>query len=111
MNWDALAQGSPVLIFYMALKHMSEISRRLIGAGRHPMEPVALVSKAATQEQSVVLTTLAEAAEAAANIDPPAVVAIGEVVRLRPALNWLGALEGEALTPDPLGTDTHRQAV
>ena len=110
LNWDALAQGSPVLIFYMALKHMGEISRRLIAAGRHPLEPAALVSKAATRDQSVVLTTLGEAPDAALTIDPPAVVAVGEVVRLRPALDWLGALDGKALTPDPLGTEAHRQA-
>ena len=30
-------------------------------------------------------------------------VVIGEVVRLRAALDWQGALEGKELQPDPLG--------
>ena len=111
LNWEALAQGAPVLIFYMALKHLPEISRRLIAAGRNPMEPTALVSKAATQDQAVVVTTLADAPDAALTVEPPAIVAIGEVVRLRPALDWLGALDGKVLTPDPLGALTAQQAV
>jgi len=45
------------------------------------------------------------AAEVVANgIEPPAIVVIGEVVRLRAALDWLGASEGRVLVPDPLGT-------
>ena len=41
---------------------------------------------------------------AASGIEPPAIVVIGEVVRLRAALDWLGASEGRILIPDPLGT-------
>ena len=36
-------------------------------------------------------------------IEPPALVVVGEVVRLRAALDWLGALEGRVLAADPLG--------
>lgn len=111
LNWDALANGAPVLIFYMALKHLGEISHRLIAAGRDPMEPTALVSKAATKEQSAVTTTLGEAADAALTVEPPAIVVIGDVVRLQPALDWLGALDGKVLTPDPLGTEQTLKAV
>ena len=105
IDWPALAQGSPVLIFYMALRHLKAIRDRLIACGRDPAEPVAIVSKAATPDQRVVETTLGRAAEdaAAADIQPPAVIAVGPVVRLRPALDWLGALDGRVLDPDPLG--------
>ena len=37
-------------------------------------------------------------------------VVVGEVVRLRSALDWLGAIEGKALTPDPLGTRAKGEA-
>ena len=37
-------------------------------------------------------------------LEPPAIVVIGEVVRLRAALDWLGALSGRQLVVDPLGT-------
>ncbi len=109
LDWAALAKGAPVLILYMALKHMGVIADRLIDGGRDPLEPVAIVSKAATLEQSVIVTHLQEAAIHAATAPTPAVVAIGQVVRLRDGLNWLAGLAGEALNPDPLGLDDRRE--
>ncbi len=104
LDWPALARGSPVLVFYMALKHLGTIAARLIEAGRAPDDAVAVVSRAATPEQRVLETTLERAAAdaAAAGIEPPAVVAIGDVVRLRAGLDWVGALAGRVLDPDPL---------
>ena len=40
---------------------------------------------------------------AASGLEPPAIVVLGEVVRLRAALDWLGALAGRVLVADPLG--------
>lgn len=110
LNWGALATGAPVLIFYMALKHIQQIADRLIAGGRSPRDPVAIVSKAATREQHVVTATLETASAAASGIDPPAIVVIGEVVSLRPALDWLGALEGKPLVADPLRRHDEREA-
>ncbi len=111
LDWDALARGAPVLVLYMALKHLERIAARLIAAGRPADQAVAIVSKAATPQQRVLETTLgACAAEAAAQgIKPPCVIAIGEVVHLRAGLDWLGALDGRVLEPDPLGTRRGRQ--
>jgi uroporphyrin-III C-methyltransferase len=87
-DWAAIAQGSPVIVLYMALRHLDDISSRLIAAGRAPSEPVAIISKATTATQRVVMTTLAEATMAAASVESPAIIAIGEVVRLHDALDW-----------------------
>jgi uroporphyrin-III C-methyltransferase len=59
-----------------------------------------------------VETTLAAAAAAAraAAIEPPAMVVVGEVVRLRAGLDWLGALAGRILVPDPLAMKRRRHA-
>jgi uroporphyrin-III C-methyltransferase len=105
VDWEALAKGSPVIVVYMALKHIASIAGRLLAAGRMPDEPVAIVSRATTARQQVVETTLAAAAAdaGASGIEPPAVVAIGRAVTLRAGLDWLGAIEGRALDPDPLG--------
>jgi uroporphyrin-III C-methyltransferase len=91
LDWEALARGAPVIVLYMALKHLDGIARRLIEGGRSPSEPVAIVSKAATAGQRVLETSLGAAAEAAeaAGIEPPALVVVGEVVRLRGTLDWL----------------------
>jgi len=103
LDWAALARGAPVLVLYMALKHLEAIAARLIAGGRAADEPVAIVCRAATPEQRVLETTLAACAAdaAAAGLEPPAIVAIGPVVRLRAALDWMGALEGRRLVaPD-----------
>ena len=49
-------------------------------------------------------TTLGRAARdlAASGLQPPAIVVVGEVVRLRAGLDWLGAEAGRRLDPDPL---------
>jgi uroporphyrin-III C-methyltransferase len=106
VDWNAIAKGSPVIVVYMALKHIEPIAARLISGGRLPSEPVAVVSKATGAEQRVLETTLGACAAdvAASGIEPPAIVVIGEVVRLRAGLDWLGATEGRVLVPDPLGT-------
>jgi len=104
VDWQALAKGAPVLVIYMALKHLEQIAGRLIAGGRSPGEPVAIVSKATTAAQRVLETTLAQAAHDAetAGIEPPAMVVVGDVVRLRAALDCLGALDGRQLLADPL---------
>ena len=110
LDWAALARGAPVLVFYMALKHIGEIAERLIEGGRRPDEPVALVAHATTERQQIVETTLAQAAAAAATVAPPAIIVVGEVVRLRSGLDWLGALSGRVLDADPLGLAAKRDA-
>ncbi|MDO9418681.1 uroporphyrinogen-III C-methyltransferase [Pararhizobium sp.] len=103
INWQGIADGSPVIVMYMAMKHIGQITQSLMTAGRSPDEPMAFVCNAATTEQQVLETTLsrAEADVAASGLEPPAIVVVGEVVRLRPALDWLGALQGRVLVSDP----------
>ncbi len=105
VDWAAVARGSPVIVVYMALKHLELIAQRLLDNGRSPAEPMAIVSQATLPSQAVLETTLgACVAEAAASgLEPPALLVIGDVVRLRAGLDWLGALTGRSLTADPLG--------
>ena len=112
IDWQALAQGSPVIVMYMALKHLGLIRDRLIAAGRNAAEPLAVVCEAATPRQRVLVTSLGEcvAAVDAAAIEPPAIIVLGEVVRLRAGLDWMALAEGTTLDPDPLGLGTSRDA-
>ncbi len=112
IDWAALAHGAPVLVLYMALKHIARIAERLIASGRAADDPVAIVSQATGAQQTVIETSLgALRAGAPAGVEPPAVVAIGPVVRLRPGLDWLGALAGRVLDADPLGLGRRRDSV
>src|ERR1043166_970355 len=63
VDWQALAKGAPVLVIYMALKHLEQIAGRLIAGGRRADEPVAIVSKATTVEQRVLETRLGRASQ------------------------------------------------
>ena len=112
IDWDAIGRGSPVIVMYMAMKHIATISAHLIAAGRSRDEPVAFVCDAATASQQVLETTLgrAEADMLASGLEPPAIVVVGEVVRLRPSLDWLGALSGRTLLPDPFATGAKKDS-
>ena len=90
----------------MAMKTLPAITSRLMEAGRAGSEPVAIVMNATRPDMVVLETTLATAvADAeAAQIGPPAIVCIGEVVRMRQCLDWLAQMAGEAPRDlDPLG--------
>jgi uroporphyrin-III C-methyltransferase len=102
LDWASVARGAPTVVLYMARKYAGEIAARLIAAGRGANEPAAIVSDATFGHQSVQVTTLAGLGEAAAKSGAPAILVIGENVRLRAALDWLGALSGVVLDPDPL---------
>ena len=110
INWRALAEGSPVIVVYMGLKHLPRITSALIAGGRAPGEPVAIVSQATTARQQVLETTLgtAVADAAASGIPAPALIVVGDAVRLRAGLDWLSALKGAKLDPDPLKTKARR---
>lgn len=112
IDWEALGRGSPVIVMYMAMKHIGQISANLIAAGRSAEEPVAFVCNAATSDQHVLETTLgrAEADVEASGLQPPAIVVIGEVVRFRKGMDWLGALSGRQLTTEGLMPDYPKAA-
>ena len=112
IDWPSVAKGSQVIIMYMAMKHLGAIAGKLMEAGRPAEEPVGIVCNASLRDQQVLETTLGrcvEEAEAAA-MKPPAVVCVGDVVRLRAGLDWLGALDGRQLDPDPLGLSSEAKS-
>ncbi|MEM7215770.1 MAG: uroporphyrinogen-III C-methyltransferase [Pseudomonadota bacterium] len=112
IDWQSVANASPVIIMYMAMKHWDNIRARLLDAGRHPDEPMAFVCNATTASQKVLETTIGSSLAdlESADIKPPAIVVVGESVRLRAALDWLGAMEGRILDPDPLMRGSARDA-
>jgi uroporphyrin-III C-methyltransferase len=106
LDWNAIATGSPVIVLYMARSFAGDIAAKLIAAGRDANEPSAIVSDATFDAQSVRVIPLSQLGEAAAQSTTPAIIVIGENVRLRNGLDWLGAMSGKLLNPDPLGRET-----
>ena len=48
IDWESVARGSPVIVMYMAMKHIATITEKLLAAGRSANEALAVVSNATT---------------------------------------------------------------
>jgi len=98
VDWAAIANAAPVIVMYMAVKHLRSIADKLIAAGREPTDRVAVVCNAALPSQYVVDGVLGDVAALEARIEPPAIVVVGAVSGLRRDLDWyVGALRENGL--------------
>jgi uroporphyrinogen III methyltransferase/synthase len=89
LDWGALAK-LPCLAFYMGVKSLPRISERLIANGKDSQTPVAVIQWGTLPRQRTVTGTLSDIAArvSEAKIAPPALTIIGQVVSLRPIMNW-----------------------
>ncbi|HEY4345504.1 MAG TPA: uroporphyrinogen-III C-methyltransferase [Parvibaculum sp.] len=87
-DWRSIAKAGHPLILYMAVQTLGSIADALIEGGLAPDMPVAVISNATTPRQHILDTRLDRAHDdaIAACIEAPAIVAIGENVRLREKL-------------------------
>ncbi len=82
-----LARFGTVVLF-MGVQSLARSSAELIGAGRAPTTPVAVIRWGTLPAQEVVIGTLADIAERAHHLRPPGLVVIGGVVALRDSIAW-----------------------
>jgi uroporphyrin-III C-methyltransferase len=93
-NWQRFARVD-TLVILMGVENRAAIARELIACGRPSTEPVAFLTRAATEREVTVIATLAEVASGTTKVESPSIFVIGEVVRLRTQLKGIGfALEG-----------------
>jgi uroporphyrin-III C-methyltransferase len=76
------------IIFLMGLHNLEKISSKLIEIGKPKDFPCAVISKGTTKEQKVVVGTLENIKEKAKDLPTPALIVVGEVVKLREQLAW-----------------------
>lgn len=91
IQWKHISTGIGTLVFLMGLENLSFICSSLISHGRDPRTPVALIRWGTLPEQQVLtgsLETIVEQVEQV-GFQPPAVIVVGEVVKLRRELSWL----------------------
>jgi uroporphyrin-III C-methyltransferase len=81
-NWEALAHTGGTLVILMGMASRAAIAAALIGAGRAPHTPVAVIQDGTTPAQRTVRTTLAGLPDV--DLGPPAVIVVGPVVDLAP---------------------------
>lgn len=85
LDWAALARPNHTVAVYMGVSTAPLIAERLLAAGRAASTPVAVVERASLPGERRLLTTLAGLADAAAGVDGPAVLIIGETAALAQA--------------------------
>jgi uroporphyrin-III C-methyltransferase len=87
-DWGPLARTGQPIILYMAMHRLAEISQSLMRGGCRPDTPTAVIAAATLAEERIVISTLAGiAAEVQrAQIEPPAVVVVGDIVSARERL-------------------------
>ncbi|MBI2302072.1 MAG: uroporphyrinogen-III C-methyltransferase [Armatimonadetes bacterium] len=90
VDWTRLSAAADTLVFLMGIGNLETITAQLIGHGRAPDTPVAVVRRGTWPEQQTVVGTLADicAKVAESGLKPPAATIVGEVVRLREQLSW-----------------------
>jgi uroporphyrin-III C-methyltransferase/precorrin-2 dehydrogenase/sirohydrochlorin ferrochelatase len=88
VDWAALAALPDTLVLLMGVTRLREAAAALVAGGRDEATPVAVVERGTTDEQRTTVGTLADIADLAQErgVVSPAVVVVGEVVRLHGAL-------------------------
>jgi uroporphyrinogen III methyltransferase/synthase len=97
VRWDNLGPDHGTLVFFMGVRNLPEIARKLVDNGRPAHTPAAIIEWGTTDRQATIVGTLADIASRAeaAGVEPPALFVVGEVVALREQLRWFP----EAWTP------------
>lgn len=98
-DWGPLARSGQPIVLYMAMHRLARIADALMRGGLSPATPTAVIAAATLPEERVVIGTLGRivAEVAAAAIEPPAIVVVGEIVAARERLLGLAALAADAL--------------
>ncbi|MEZ4664947.1 MAG: uroporphyrinogen-III C-methyltransferase [Caldilineaceae bacterium] len=87
IDWDALPRRG-TLVILMGVAHLPQIAAQLVAHGRAAHTPAAVIHHATTDAQQMVTGTLADIAERAHHLPAPAVIVVGEVVRLAAEIGW-----------------------
>jgi uroporphyrin-III C-methyltransferase len=87
IDWESISRTGTV-VFLMGVEHLSEITRQLLKHGRPPDTPAAVIEEGTTHRQLVVTGTLGDIVEKAQGTRPPAILIVGEVVRLHEQIDW-----------------------
>ncbi len=88
LNWEALAKLNATIVILMGVSTLRKNVERLLKHGKDPNTPVAIIERGCTEDQRVIVAPLKEVADVAEKegVKAPAVVVIGDVVRLREKL-------------------------
>jgi len=92
VNWEKLATATDTLVILMGVKRMKIITDAIIKGGRDRKTPAAAIEWGTTKNQRIVEGVLEDIADKIVlnNVKSPALIIIGEVVKMRKMLSWFG---------------------
>ncbi|MEV5893410.1 uroporphyrinogen-III C-methyltransferase [Nonomuraea fuscirosea] len=84
VDWPGLARSQGTLVLLMAVERLAKVAEALLRDGRAPETPAMVVQDGTLPTQRAVIASLATVADrvSAAGIRPPAIVIVGDVVRV-----------------------------
>ncbi|HSD61098.1 MAG TPA: siroheme synthase CysG [Burkholderiales bacterium] len=90
LDWEGIVRPDQTIVIYMGLHGLEILCRELVAHGLSSRMPAAIVQQGTTKHQKVVTGTLETLPQLAveANLKPPTLIIVGEVVRLRDKLAW-----------------------
>jgi uroporphyrinogen III methyltransferase/synthase len=92
--WDKISTGSDTLVFLMGMENLAYITNQLMQNGRPPSTPVAVINQGTSPEQRTIVGKLEDIVGKAkqGKFEPPAVIVVGDVVKLREQIRWFDNL-------------------
>ena len=106
LDWPALTRPNQTVAVYMGVGALAQICAGLVEHGLPAATPAALVENATLPQQRVTAGTLASLPALAQGAKPPALLIVGEVVRLRGKLGWFQPERSH----EPCGAETARRS-
>ena len=76
------------IVFLMGLHNLDKITKKLIEIGKPKDYPIAVISKGTTKDEKTIIGTLEDIYEKAKDLPTPALIVLGEVVKLHDKLSW-----------------------
>ncbi len=98
MDWSALTREHQTAVFYMGLNGLADIVRELQAHGAPASRAAAVIEQGTRANQRVIVATLATLVDEVRNakVQSPALLIVGEVVRLHTQLQWFNTTATQA---------------
>lgn len=89
VDWNALAKMGTI-VFLMGVKTIRQNMQNLISAGRAPQTPAAFIRWGTYPKQETIISNISNIADEIEKrkLMPPAIIVVGEVVKLRDQISW-----------------------
>lgn len=109
LDWPHLARPNQTVVIYMGLLGLPVLCQQLTAHGLAQTTPAAIIQQGTTQKQKIVAGTLQTlpVLAAAAELTPPTLIIVGDVVKLHQNLAWFEPA-ADTLQPEilPLNPET-----